>query len=192
VVTPPPTPSDESADTPATIDPGTNSQPPKDAEIATVESEAEQSSLFSKILPPLFGLFGLAILAGGGFLLFNRRQKDVPVTVIDPDTVNANAGAPIVPVSLPAPVITPTSNLFSELIPVPVEKANNNQEFNRSINSAFYPSMPIAGSAELPKADDIPDMYTVANEHPESYGNTNFIAEPKQSSAETPGIPFKR
>jgi hypothetical protein len=119
----------------------------------------------------------LALIAGGViFFLIRRRQQGA-----GPDTDNYYS-FPEVPVAKPLPTPTSTSSIA---LPLPHQAPVATNELERRINNAFYPGQSKAVAGPAAKNPDEPqDMFELANQHPETFGNLHY-----NQVAATPIIP---
>lgn len=131
--------------------------------------------------PILAGVAAGLLILGGIYLWAKQRQQTNDQSVESgPSPIVSDRLAPL---SLPVP-LPPTQNGVptADYLPVPTESTTENQAFEQRIKNAFYPSRPPEPVPVESRADDVPDMYTVANTYPESFGNVHYT----QPSTELP------
>ena len=118
----------------------------------------------------IVGLLALLAVAGFGFWLLWARRR-IPHTAGDSHAQADEFWAAVQP-DQPAQTVAPA--------PTPVVHPANNQ-IDQQINQAFYPKVgPNASPAtHKPKKDDLPDMFEIARDHPESYGSAANVKNKK-------------
>jgi len=133
----------------------------------------------------IVGSLLLFLLVAGGVVFFLIRRRNAA------DGTDNYYSFPEDTVSLPP--LPPVDPAAPPAIPLPAPPPANN-ELERRINDAFYPAQAQASAADTkPKADDLPDMFELANQRPETFGNLHYenlppppVAPPMVSAAPVP------
>lgn len=169
--------------------PNTSSGPVIDNKKAVAKPIKKSSS--SPVKAILAGSFGfiilLAIVVGGRLLLLRRRvapqhSYDVEgynhVLPTEPEAISPQPPVASVPSVVPGVTIPqPATRLQPVAVPQPMYAPPvSSSPIARIINEVFYPNQPVTKPAlTKQEALDVPDMYQIANAHPESFGNAQYV-----------------
>lgn len=132
----------------------------------TPVTKKAKTSLVKTVIIGFFGSILLLALLGGAFILYFRRRTQPSY---DTDMYAA----------LPTtqPPAGPTADASAVPPPLPYAPPVANDAVAQSINQAFYPNQPPAAASTPPQAKlpEEPDMFEIAKQHPESFGNAHYV-----------------
>ncbi len=165
-----------------------DSKTPPGATITSGPAKKASTSLVKTVLTGFFGSLLLLLLLGGGFFLIMSRRSS---SSYDADSyalsdynyapavqplVSPTAYVPAVTVA-PTTTVAPAALTSSPPPPPAFSPPASNSAITQKINEAFYPNQPTRPQPlpATPAADEIPDMYEIANQHPESFGNARYV-----------------
>ena len=167
-----------------------------DVPIITTKPKKASSSLAKVLVTSFFVIVGFLVLLAAAIFWYTRRRLepsyDADLFAAGQSGVSSDVPAmPMVsPVSDQPPAGFAVSAPAVTVPPSPYAPPVTDNAITKKINEAFYPNVkqPVSSAAAVAKdkAAEVPDMFEIAQQHPESFGNAQNVL------ADTPKPPLRK
>ena len=165
-----------------------------DAPIITTKPKKASSSLAKVLVTSFFAIVGFLVLVAAAIFWYTRRRLEpsYDADLFAAGQSGVSSDVPAMPMASPVGNQPPAGfavNTAAVTVPPPSPYAPpvTDNAITKKINEAFYPNVkqPVSSAAAVAtdKAAEVPDMFEIAQQHPESFGNAQNVL------ADTPKLP---
>ena len=166
------------------------------APTATTKPKKVSSSLVKVLVTSFFAIVGFLVLVAATIFWYTRRRLEpsYDADLFAADQSGVSSDVPVTPMVSPVGDQPPAGFVVSTPAvtapPSPYAPPVTDNAITKKINEAFYPNVkqpePAAAAVATDKAAEVPDMFEIAQQHPESFGNAQNVL------TDTPQPPLRK